>query len=175
MKRITPICLLVACLTVMVASTAMAGSTVEIRQKDGARWRGEVNDSVRIVFARGGRSTTIEGKLLRAEDRYLQVQSADGQKTTIFIADIVSIRTTGASDPADMEAADDEAGDDAMPSEKPSMVNAHSRDKADAYNDDQPGVFVLPMRGTVGVQFRAEEVRKLVEEVDKYGPGQIIV
>jgi hypothetical protein len=183
MKRITPVFLLIACITLMVASTAstaFAGSTVEIRQKDGTRWRGEVNDTVRIVFARGGRSATIEGQLIRGEERYLQVLAADGQKTTIFISDIVSIKTTGAGDPANnVETAldnTDEPGSDNEMTEKPAMVNVKNRAaQPDAYASRKPGVFVLPMRGGVGVEFRAEEVRKLVEEVDKYGPGQIII
>jgi hypothetical protein len=31
------------------------------------------------------------------------------------------------------------------------------------------------MSGTVGIEFRADQIRELVEEVDKYGPGQIIL
>ena len=44
--------------------------------------------------------------------------------------------------------------------------------KADA---NKPGVFVLPLEGTVGMTFRHEEMEKIAEEADRYGPGQIIV
>ncbi|MEM7230319.1 MAG: hypothetical protein AAF432_16055 [Planctomycetota bacterium] len=119
---------------------------------------------------------------MRAEDRYIQIVGSGGQKTTIFLSDIVSIATleegSGSgvgNEPATTAGADDDA------SSKPAMTSNRGSSQRpakkgnDAYDDPTPGVFVLPMEGTVGVSFRHDEVLKFVEEVDKYGPGQIII
>ncbi|NNM26820.1 MAG: hypothetical protein HKO59_12690 [Phycisphaerales bacterium] len=42
--------------------------------------------------------------------------------------------------------------------------------------DGKPlGVFVLPLEGSVGTYIRREEIKKIGEHADTYGPGQIIV
>ena len=38
-----------------------------------------------------------------------------------------------------------------------------------------PGVFLLPLSGTLGIGLRHQEIERIAEEADKYGPGQIIV
>jgi membrane-bound ClpP family serine protease len=48
-------------------------------------------------------------------------------------------------------------------------------DQVKPRNRNTPGVFVLPLNGTVGVEFRHEEMERIAEEADKYGSGQIIV
>jgi len=174
--------MLAGLLITATSSLAFAAPDVEIRQKNGSTWRGELSDIVRVTFLRSGRQATVEGELIRAETRFVQIMQDDGQKATIFSADIVSITTIGAATPtssdddadADMDADD---GEEKSSARRPIVSSSSSSAKkgADAYDDDRPGVFVLPMHGTLGVEFRAEEVRKLVEEVDKYGPGQIIV
>jgi hypothetical protein len=44
-----------------------------------------------------------------------------------------------------------------------------------AASSDWPGVFLLPLKGTLGIGMRHDEIKKIAAEADKYGPGQIIV
>ena len=50
-----------------------------------------------------------------------------------------------------------------------------SRRAVETGDANQPGVFVLPLKNTVGTYIRHEEMEAIAEEADKYGPGQIIV
>ncbi|MHC5025141.1 MAG: Clp protease/crotonase-like domain-containing protein [Planctomycetota bacterium] len=145
----------------ILASGALAQDH-EIRAKDGTRWRGDIADVVKVSFSEQGVPVEVEGSLVKVADLYIVVESTVGgvaRNKTIFKGDILSMTVGG----------------DAA---KAAAVSVSSKPmKADpAMNDrDRPGVFVLPLEGMVGLEFRHEEMERIAEEADRYGPGQIIV
>jgi len=164
----------IACtLALALASSAFAGG-VEIKLKDGSRWRGEASDRVQVDFMLQGVQVSMTGKMTKVDDMYIVVNgtfAGRAETRTIFRSDIVSMKTLagGAADASGMV-----ASADAQPAgESPDITDAASTpiDK----NDKSPGVFVLPMSGMVGEGFRSEEIEKLAKHCDEYGPGQIIV
>ncbi len=155
-------------LLLVLAGSAFA-SQVEIRLKDGSRWRGSVNDTVEIRFLQQGSTLTMQGKLMKVEDLYLQVDGTlAGQrvKRTIFRSDVVSMKTVTAGGGAATSDVADAGADAAVPG----VPTVSAADK------NSLGVFVLPLVGTVGEKMRHNEIKELAEYIDKnYGPGQIIV
>jgi hypothetical protein len=167
-----PLLRLVAlCTLLAVTATALAGS-VEIRLKDGATWRGAVNDTVEITVLEQGVEVPLTGTLIKAANLYLIVEAkiaGEVRQKTIFRDDIVKMRTVSG---------------DAV--EKPRTVQRRPKrpmKTRDAASDDVPrtadgrelGVFLLPMEGMVGESFRHDEIDKIGEIADEHGPGQIIV
>ena len=164
-------------LALMLAASAFA-APVELRLKDGTRWRGETDDAVRIVVLEGGVEVPYEGTLAKSEELYLELKTVIAGKRTpkiIFKSDIISI----------------ESQDAAANVSKP--AGRHGKQTADltvGQSDDQDikrgpdgkiippkrGVFVLDMSGAVGTYIRATEIEDLNKRLnEQYGPGQIVV
>jgi hypothetical protein len=142
-----------------VAATAQS---IELRLSDGSRWRGEVGDQVKLTYRERHVEIELKGRIVEAANLYLQIEGDFlGGKRTIFRADIVSIETVKAEEES--------------PRDRPTRREERTRgaDSEEAY--DGPGVIVLPVRGTVGFEIRDNEVRRLLREADRLGPGQIIV
>jgi hypothetical protein len=158
-------------LTLALCSAALAAQAVEIKLKDGSRWRGELNSTVQVTYMQQNVQVPLEGKLIKVEPMYVVVDGkvAGNQKqVTIFRSDIISMTTVTA--PVDGETP--EAPTNA-PHSKPSESKPATKAKGDP---TQPGVFVLPLEGGVGETLRHEEIVKMTEYLDKnYGPGQIVV
>jgi hypothetical protein len=153
----------------MLTTFASAGQ-VEVKLKDGSRWRGEINDTVQLQIQQQGVSVPMEGKVVKVEKDYIVVDgtyAGQAMKKTIFKTDIVTMKTTSAAATAD--ATTPEASADAS---KPSVTTDIVAGK---YDKNAVGVFVLPMKGMVGEGFRSDEIKRLAEHCDQYGPGQIIV
>src|SRR5688572_23033465 len=94
--------LIVACMALMLTASAFAAA-IEIKLKDGTRWRGEIADIVELRYMQQGVEVPIQGKLLKVENLYVQVEATMAGKTspkTIFKSDIVAMKTVGAADPA---------------------------------------------------------------------------
>ena len=159
---------LTCCLALTIVTAALAAPSIEIRLNNGSAWRGELNDFVRLTFVEQGVEIEFTGRLLTATKYYVKVEGALAGKTatkTIFNGDIRSMRTV--SEP--------EAGD-AKSSANTRRNKLDSGGTTAATEGEQSrGVFVLPMSGMVGETFRAQEIRKIGEHADSYGPGQIIV
>jgi ClpP class serine protease len=157
----------------MVLVLPATAAQVEIRLKDGSRWRGQVNDQVHVEFNMQGVTVSMEGKLTKVEDLYVQVDGTFAgakSKKTIFKSDIVNMKTLGAGPgtSADGQAAvtSGATGEGELPA---------PADEATPIDKNAPGVFFLPLKGMVGEGFRSEEMNALAKHCDKYGPGQIIV
>jgi len=162
--------LFIAFLALLISSTALAGSSVELRLQDGSKWRGETGTTIQITFMQQSVEVTMEGNLLQVASLYIQVNgtlAGKRVKKTIFKSDIITIKTIdegGAIEP--------ETESDTPKKRGPS--NSDDTNNSDK-DDDSPGVFVLPLEGTVGTFLRHEEIVEIGKHADEFGPGQIIV
>lgn len=168
----------------MIASVAAAQS-VNVTTKSGTRWRGQVQDRVSMTISERGIEQTLEGTIVRAGSSYLildTVIAGVSQQKTIFFGDIITMKSASAA--AAEPTAEPAKSSDAAP--KNSASSSSSSSKASSSDskvlpepksaDGKPlGVFFLPLEGMVGVELRYDEIKKIGEEADKYGPGQIIV
>ncbi len=161
-----------AFVAIFVSVAAFAGQ-VEIKLKDGSKWRGEVSDTVSLRYMQQGVDVPLDGKVLKIEPLYIVVEgivAGAKKQVTIFRSDIASMRTTASAD-SSPDAASPKSADSTPKSDNSTSTTGKAAD-----NTKAPGVFVLPMDGGVGSEFRHEEIQKLAEYIDKnYPPGQIIV
>ena len=162
----------------LLTSTAAAQS-INFTCKDGSRWRGQVNDTVVLKVLERGVETSYEGKIVRAGDKFMTVEtmlSGTLRQKTIFFGDIVSISSTGAEAPTTDAQPITAPGEGAATTEKSdASVNAAASEKSSPANPNVRGVFYLPLDGGVGDEIRHEEIEMIGKEADKHGPGQIIV
>jgi ATP-dependent protease ClpP protease subunit len=156
--------LLACCLTLLIATAASAQS-VEIKLKDGTRWRGSVNDTVTVTANEAGVPVEFTGTLVEAEKLYIVLETqiaGEIRRKTIFRGDVVTMQ-----DLSTVEA-------DAAPTRTVRRATEVTEAPVDA-SGNALGVFVLPLDGPVGENIRHEEIVKIGEEADKYGRGQLIV
>ncbi|MCZ6836886.1 MAG: hypothetical protein O7G85_14010, partial [Planctomycetota bacterium] len=175
MKRILKSTLIATSLLALTLPS-LGGENVRIKLTDGSTWRGETTSLIQVTYAKHGVKRTITGRLAKVEDLYLVVESEFGE-IPIFKSDLVAIRDAGLNDEQTIEH-DRKANRNARSDLATSGHGATSRpgtDHASAINPDAPGVFVLPLSGQVGVEFRHEEIEKFIKEVNDFGEGQIIV
>jgi len=170
--------------TALIAAPAVAD--VELRLPSGATWRGDVGDTVRIVFAERGVDIEHVGEVVfvSTSPAYITIRTDIAGKMrekTIFGADIKVLeapkRDTEVGDPAGGA-----GGDRHVPTRKRRAPGSGlgGGDLADDVPRDDLGrplgVFYLPLEGGVGQEFRHDEIETLVEYIDEnYGPGQTIV
>ncbi len=149
-----------------IATSALAGDAVGIRLTDGSRWRGQVSDQVEVTVREQGIEIQLQGRLVVAAEWFITLETdlaGELRRKTIFKGDILSMRTIGA--PEALAKIDAKAT-------RPKNSSGRAVETGDA---NQPGVFVLPLKNTVGTYIRHEEMEAIAEEADKYGDGQIIV
>ncbi len=149
-----------------IAAVAVGGDAVEIRLTDGSRWRGQVSDQVQVTVREQGIEVRMQGRLVVAAEWFITLETdlaGELRRKTIFKGDILSIRTIDG--PEALGKIDDKTT-------RPKRGSHRAVETGDA---NQPGVFVLPLKKTVGTYIRHEEMEAIAEEADKYGPGQIIV
>jgi ATP-dependent protease ClpP protease subunit len=162
-------------LLALVMTTALwAGQAVELRLKDGSTWRGETDQQIELVFMQEGVQVTMAGRLLDAKDLYIKVEGdIAGKHTTrvIFNSDLVSVRSLG----SDAKATDDQPRTTTRQTTDKSADNPGKPGNEKAKSGHGPYVFLLPCEGMVGESLRHEEIVKIGEHADEYGPGQIIV
>lgn len=167
-------------LLLLSPSPAVALSPLQSQQvvlSNGQTWRGELNQQVEVTFREGtAASQTLVGTLTQVEKNFIKlattVAGRAGEKV-IFRADITSIRTVGEGEaqPQSGAPATTPAGATAG-----SSVREAPQQGADGFlKSPKPGVFVLPLEGTVGIGLRHQEMDAIAKEADKYGPGQTIV
>ncbi len=169
MKNVLPT-ILAGSLLLSIATTAVAGATIEIRLQDGSRWTGELLEQIELTYRQRGVEIETTATLVRAAEYFITVETdvaGEIRQLTIFKDDIVRLSTIGAAVDAVMD----------IQGATPTDVRGESRTRSGDYMADssRPGVFVLPLKGTVGIGFRHDEIEKIAEEADKYGRGQIIV
>ncbi len=149
-----------------IAAVAVGGDAVEIRLTDGSRWRGQVSDQVQVTVREQGIEVRMQGRLVVAAEWFITLETdlaGELRRKTIFKGDILSIRTIDG--PEALGKIDDKTT-------RPKRGSHRAVETGDA---NQPGVFVLPLKKTVGTYIRHEEMEAIAEEADTYGPGQIIV
>ena len=159
---------LACCLALTVVTAALAAPSIEIRLKNGSAWRGELNDFVQLTFVQQGIEIPFTGRLLAATKYYIKIEGDLAGETatkTIFNGDIRSMRTIAEPEMADAERSS---------KTRSNKRDANATTATDAGNQPR-GVFVLPMSGMVGETFRAQEIKKIGDHADSFGPGQIIV
>ncbi len=161
--------ILAGSLLLSIATTAVAGA-IEIRLQDGSRWTGELLEQIELTYRQRGVEIETTATLVREAEYFITVETdvaGEIHQLTIFKDDIVRLSTIGAAVDAVMD----------VKGAEPTRVRGESRTRSGDYKADssRPGVFVLPLKGTVGIEFRHEEIEKIAEEADKYGRGQIIV
>ncbi|MHC4106792.1 MAG: Clp protease/crotonase-like domain-containing protein [Planctomycetota bacterium] len=157
---------LICGLLLALAGPALAGERIDLRLNDGSRWRGEVADHVELKVRERGVGVELRGQIVAAGELWIKLESEHAgeiRHKTIFKADIVSIRTVTPDDTPEARAAAERAR------------AKRSGSAADAADANHPGVFVLPLKNTVGIYLRHELMEQMAEEADKYGPGQTIV
>ena len=155
---------LVATMALAIASVAFAGQ-VEIRLKNGSRWKGGLPELVRMTVMQQGVQMELTGHLVKASEWHVTIETdvaGEIRNKTIFKSDIISIKTVAADAAAYLDI-------------RPLRGDGTTGPARPGADPDQPGVFVLPLSKMVGLEFRHEEMEAIAEEADKYGPGQIIV
>lgn len=173
-------------LLVMVAAFAIvapATADVELRLRTGATWRGDIGDTVRVVYTERGVEIEHTGEVtfVSTSPMYITIKTEIAGKVrekTIFGADIKKLEDAAKEvvDPAG--GSGPESSDRYRPKTK-RLVPGSNLGNDDVPRDDlgRPiGVFVLPLEGGVGQEFRHDEIVELTAYIDKnYGPGQTIV
>lgn len=146
MKTLTRM-LLSTCLTLGVTASAFAADKVIL--KDGREFSGEI---------------------VKKTENYVQIRVIMGsldQVQTFWIGDVAKIIEDVATD-SDTEKKDG-SGDATQPrpagsaSPRPTTSGAVEN----GINRTKPGVIVLPMKGTVGIEFRKDEIERVAAEADK--------
>lgn len=185
MKKFLSILLILAA-TLSVALPASAD--VELRLRTGATWRGDVGDTVRIVYTERGVDVEHVGEVVfvSTSPAYVTIKAEIAGKMrekTVFGTDIKVLEGV-------QEELDDPAGDGSPDRFRPEKrrpapgsrlgASGGAGEKADDIPRDDLGrpigVFVLPLEGGVGQEFRHDEIVELTKYVDdNYGPGQTIV
>ncbi|MCI0675507.1 MAG: hypothetical protein L0Y42_07000 [Phycisphaerales bacterium] len=165
----------------LLLTVSPLSAAVEIKLKDGSKWRGEIADVVELRYMQQGVEVPVQGKLLKVENLYVQVEATTAGKTgpkTIFKSDIVSMKTvgTGAAAPAGTATPSGSGPATANPATTPSVTPSSGAAPAQAAPASTIGVHVLPLEGGVGQEIRRDEFEKMLEYLDtNYGPGQIVV
>jgi hypothetical protein len=162
-------------LALALAASVFAGQAVEIKLKDGSRWRGEVADAIEIRFVQSGVEVPMTGTLTKVDALFIEIEAnvaGKKQKRTIFKSDIVTMKTVGKTENAPATAAPTAPAGSAAPTSEGSAASPAPK----AVSTDKPvGVIVLPMSGMVGVEMRHEEIERVAKKADELGEGQIIV
>lgn len=159
------------CLALALAASAATAQAVELKVKDGSRWRGSVGDRVELRFLQNRVEVNVVGKLAKVETYFIVIDADGGgavKQWTVPRSDIVSMKTVGASQPAATPSA---------PASGPSPAPkaGDSTPAAAAPANTGVGVIVLPMSGTVGIEMRHEEIERVAKKADEMGGRQIIV
>ena len=182
----------------LAGSVPMMETTVveDVRIKLGSRgdnktWRGRIGDQVTIAFSKAGKNESFTGELISVRtagrSSIIVVANSDGQK--VFLTnDIISITSDQSEASNDGTSSTEQKADDLRTTaadasaETTRKAPAPSSDHAWGFptepntgNTDLPKVFFLPIEGGVGDGTRHNEMKRIGEIADQYGPGQIIV
>ena len=178
----------------IMAETVIQDVRIKLGTRGGNKtWRGTIGDQITISFTKAGESQTFTGKLLSVRtagrSSIIEVENANGKK--VFLTnDIKSITTVendaraedATSDTTDSGSANQTSTRNESTSTssaiKPTQPTTHAwgfPTEPNNGNTNLPKVFFLPIEGGVGDGTRHNEMKKIGEIADEYGPGQIIV
>jgi hypothetical protein len=163
------------------APIASVAAEEQLVFRSGNTWRGSLGDRVSVEFTENGVVQTLEGTLERIEKRFIQIRGTiagrDATKT-IILGDVRSMISLGAGEAPAAAPSPTTAPPARNPTDRPTATPAVQPVEGanqSAASSDWPGVFLLPLKGTLGIGLRHDEIKKIAAEADKYGPGQIIV
>ncbi|MBG84871.1 MAG: hypothetical protein CMJ40_10050 [Phycisphaerae bacterium] len=170
-----------------LASPVASAQSVRVPYKnmDGERESARVQqgDHVTITFQSGKRAPeTVTGKIvdIRLQGaKFIKLDTSSGEKIVFLdairkIVDADAIEATPDPEPSKPEVKKPDPKKEAPKAESSEM--ASGADSADEEIDpDKKGLFVLRLTGTVGLDFRPEEIEEIVRQADERGPGQVIV
>jgi hypothetical protein len=149
-----------------------APQEVEVMLPTGQTWRADISERVEVEYLQGGVVQTRTGHFSRVDRRYVVLQTViAGSETAqvIFLSDIRKIRSAAKPEERESERPRRGRGQEATEGgDKPS-------ERPDGSVFQEQGVFVLPMSGMVGINFRYQEIEEIGKHADQWGPGQIIV
>lgn len=182
--------------TPLTAGTVLSEDVaVRLGRKGGGKtWRGAIGDTIEVTYTQRGSEKVFTGRLdaFREISRTLATITVTGttpgkgQETRTFVVgDVVAISTVSDAPKAvenGGEGSNDGSGDaTGEPARTTAPVRAPSSSKTGFPTSPGPGyehlpkIFLLPIEGGVGDGTRHDEMKKIGEIADSYGPGQIIV
>jgi hypothetical protein len=169
----------------LVGGHTASADQYELTFSNGSSWRGDDGALVDVVYNEQGIEQSMTGVIKKIDGRpgfqivFIRGQIAGREATKgIFAPDIVSMKASGDGDasasagtPAAKTTDADRSGSDGKTS-KPAITTTGE----DGFlKSSKPGVFFMPWEGPVGIEARHDEIKAIIDEADKYGPGQIIV
>jgi ATP-dependent protease ClpP protease subunit len=167
-------------LTVLLAvSAAVLGENISVVLPNGTSWRGDTTEQVTVKYKDG---SEVTGFVTRSADLYIVLRIGGGPDDELFLplSELVSVTSGNTPSSATEESTEDALGTSGdTASDSPGSSEAQA--DVPAENAKGPkGVFYLPLRdkpygGSVGDAIRVEEVREIIAQADKEGPGQTIV
>ncbi|MFZ9915583.1 MAG: hypothetical protein ACO3IB_09675, partial [Phycisphaerales bacterium] len=84
-------------LSMAVSVTALAA---DVKLSNGSVWKGDVGAKVRATFVQGGKEFTIEGTVVKAEERLVVIETMENGRTvkkTIVSFDLRKLETVAAA------------------------------------------------------------------------------
>ena len=178
------IILLLLILGTVVPSAAIAQQSVRITWTDmnGERGRARiaVGDHIIVTWQDGKKAAAnLSGKVAKIDMRleYMLLDKGDGKNQYIPFDTIRNIQDKASEPGTGTSKPEKEDSQQAPSAEKTSAtsVKAEAGDAEKAFDPNKTGIFVLPMSGTVGVEFRPEEIEEILRQADERGNGQVIV
>ena len=155
----------------------------ELMFDNGSSWRGDDGDRVDVVYSERGVSQSMSGVIMKIDGRpgfqivFVRGEIAGKQATKgIFAPDIESMKTSdgaGGGAVATRPAPTTKKPDPKTTTGSSPAVTTERDDGT--LESSKPGVFFMPWEGPVGIEARHDEIKSIIAEADKYGPGQIIV
>ncbi|MCH2162368.1 MAG: hypothetical protein MK085_10910 [Phycisphaerales bacterium] len=145
--------------------------THELTLTNGAAWRGDDGDKVKVVYEEQGVQQELIGVLesIQGDRPGFQIVIVRGniagkERTKgIFAPDIVSMTTVEAG-----SGTSDASGGGSPGGNESASITSEGGDATE-------GVFFMPWSGKVGIGARHDEIEKVAAEADKLGDGQTIV
>ncbi|MBG80060.1 MAG: hypothetical protein CMJ39_05025 [Phycisphaerae bacterium] len=179
--------LMIACLVILAghapvqAQDGAAEARQSVRLKTGHTWRGRIGDIVEVHWKRGASRPSLTGRVEAIDRLYLKVLAEGAEAPQVILVDyITSLKT--------LERRDVDGGAQASDQDSTPEPKKETAKQPAAASEDQPkteeqkksgkdgtGIFILPLSGTVGIEFRPEEIEKITAQADARGDGQVIV
>jgi hypothetical protein len=168
---------------VLALGGLVSADQYELMFDNGSSWRGNDGDRVDVVFSERGISQSMSGVVMKVDGRpgfeivFVRGQIAGKEATKgIFAPDIETMKTSGPAAGGDAGTTPARATREPATKAKGGSTPAVTTVGEDGVlESSKPGVFFMPWEGPVGIEARHDEIKSIIEEADKYGPGQIIV
>ena len=166
---------------------AASAEQYELTFSNGSSWRGDDGARVDVVFNEQGIEQSIQGVVKKIDGRpgfqivFVRGLIAGREATKgIFAPDIVTMTSADAAGNSTTSGAKTATSDSKKPTPKKagevsSEPATTTMDENGFLKSSKPGVFFMPWEGPVGIEARHDEIKAIIAEADKYGPGQIIV